>query len=91
MLLRAGDLLVQRVPGLRWWALVQGSIEDIVVTEQGTVSTVLRHLAHDSGVLRPDLLDPRGDLLEVAVDGRECRIFFKPDQLEQLWEVTCIQ
>jgi len=80
MLLRAGDLLVQRVPGLRWWNLVQGSIEDIVVTEQGTVSTVLRHLAQDADGLRPDLL-------EVAVGGRECRIFFKPDQLEQLWEV----
>ena len=80
MLLRAGDLLVQRVPGLRWWTLVQGSIGDIIVTEQGTASTVLRHVAHDSDGLRPDLL-------EVAVDGRECRIFFKPSQLEQLWEV----
>ena len=80
MLLRAGDLLVQRVPGLRWWTLVQGSIGDILVTEQGTAATVLRHAAHDSDDLRPDTL-------EVAVDGRECRIFFKPSQLEQLWEV----
>lgn len=31
MLLRAGDLLVQRVPSLRWWNLVGGSIGDILV------------------------------------------------------------
>ena len=84
MLLRAGDLLVQRVPKLRWWAMVEDEIDSVVFTEQGTPATVLRHSARDS-------LSHEADCLDVVVDGRQYRAFVKPSMLEQLWEVTCIQ